>query len=159
MMPFNSLMLLAVLAFGLMWLLGIFLTSNVELFRVIVMHTFVIGFFFYFIRHVTIMEEKLTRTILPPSSYLTGCLDRHFVPNEVCALDPDFHRCTWKCHCDFDRNNCITLCEDNCVHSNCNNHCCPDLFPPTISYLSISISASLPFQHQSASTFIDTYIC
>ena len=60
MMPFNSLVLLAVLAFGLLWLLGIFLMSNVELFRVIAMHPFVIGFFFYFTHYLTMSEEKLT---------------------------------------------------------------------------------------------------
>ena len=156
-MPFDSLTLLAVLAFGLMWLLGIFLTSNVELFRVIVMHTFVIGFFFYFIHYTTMSEEKLTWILLPPTCHLTGCLDRHFVPNKVHALDPDFHCCTWKCHHDFDCNNCILLCGDNCIHLNCNNHCHPDLFPPPASYPSTSVSASLPFQCQSASTFIDTY--
>ena len=156
-MPFNSLALLAVLAFGLMWLLGVFFMSNVELFWVIAMHTFIVGFFFYFIHHVTVTEEKLTQTILPPSGHLTGRLDRHFVPNKVCDLDPTFHRCTWKCHRNFDRDNCITLCGDNCVHLNCNNHHCPDLFPPPASYPSTSVLASLPFQRQPTSTFIDTY--
>ena len=121
------------------------------------MHTFVIGFFFYFIHFTTMSGEKLTWTILPPTGHLTGHLDRRFVPNEVHALDPNFHCCTWKCHCDFDCSNCITLYGDNCIHLNCNNRRCPDLFPPPASYPSTSILASLLFQHQPASTFIDTY--
>ena len=91
-----------------------------------------------------------------PTGHSTGRLNRHFVPNEVYALDPDFHHCTWKCHCDFDHNNCITLCGDNCVHLNCNNHCCPDLFPPPASYPSTSVSASLPFQCPKSSSIIVT---
>ena len=157
MMPYNSLAMLAVFAFGLLWLLGIFLTSNVENIQVLAMYSFAIGFFFFFARYLTATEEKLTRTLLSPDHLSIGRLDRHRLPNQVRDLDPPLHHCTWKCHRDFDRNECIYLCGDNCVHPNCKNCRRPDLFPPPASFPSTSASASLPFQNLPPSTYIDTY--
>jgi hypothetical protein len=40
------------------------------------------------------------------------------------------HLCNWHCHWNFDFDNCPLLCGDHCVHPDCNNRHCPDLYPP-----------------------------
>ena len=64
MMPYNSLMLLAILAFGILWLLSGYMTSFVTLLQTFVGHALLIEFFFLFIRYTTGTEEKLTQTII-----------------------------------------------------------------------------------------------
>lgn len=145
-MPYNSLMMLAILAFGLLWLLGIFSTSNVEILWVFVMHTFLVGFYFSFV-----MLQWVKRSWHDPYPWLSG--------QALCSKWGlcTFHHCTWRCHYNFDHDNCTLLCEYNYVHLNCNTCLCPDLYSPPASFPSTSALASFPFQHQPASTFIDSY--
>ena len=137
----------------------------------------IIGYAFILFIHFVTYEERLTR---PPHHHLNRSrLRSRSVPNEVsssyltshqctrlCSHNPwscsiymaDSHQCTWYCCRNFNNNRCTILCGDNCTHRNCNNHCCPDLFPPPTSYinsLAFHISflspPSLTFSHLSAS--------
>ena len=54
------------------------------------------------------------------------------------------HRCTWRCHRNFDYNRCTTLCGDDCSHRNCTNRHHPDLFPPPTSYID-SLASHISF--------------
>ena len=160
-MPFFRLAMLDALALGLLLTMSELLslvfatmdfTVRIQWYHHI--HTLVMDYAFILFIHFVTYEERLIR---PPRRRLNRSrLRSRSVPNEVssshltrhqctrlCSRNPqscpiyraDSHRCTWRCHRNFDYNRCTTLCGDDCSHRNCTNRRRPDLFPPLTSYI------------------------
>ena len=143
MMPYHSLALLAILALGFLWLLGVQTTDFVTFVQSYIGHALLIGLFLFLVQNSTMDDGKLTRTI-----YFNRLGSQSTSQVRVRRSNPSSHRCNWHCHQNFDNNNCPILCRDCCKHLYCTNRRRPDLFPPPNPTL--STSASLPFQNTPA---------
>ena len=111
-------------------------------------HALLIGLFLLLVQNSTMDNGKLTRTI-----YFNRLGSPSTPQVRVHRSNPSSHRCNWRCHQNFDNNNCPILCGDCCKHPYCMNRRRPDLFPPSnptslpSNPTSLpSTSASLPFQ-------------
>ena len=139
MMPYHSLALLAILALGFLWLLGVQTTDFVTFVQSYIGHALLIDLFLLLVQNSTMDDGKLTRTI-----YFNHLGSQSTSQVRVHRSNPSSHRCNWRCHQNFDNNNCPILCGDRCKHPYCTNCRHPDLFPPPNP--TPSTSASLPFQ-------------
>ena len=102
-------------------------------------HALLIGLFVLLVQNSTMDDGKLTRTV-----YFNRLGSQSTSQVRVRRSNPSSHRCNWRCHQNFDNNNCPILCGDRCKHPYCTNRRRPDLFPPPNPIP--STSASLPFQ-------------
>ena len=139
MMPYHSLALLAILALGFLWLLGVQTTDFVTFVQSYIGHALLIGLFLLLVQNSTMDDGKLTRTI-----YFNRLGSQNTSQVRVRRSNPSSHQCNWRCHQNFDNNTCPILCGDRCKHPYCTNHRRPDLFPSPNPIP--STSASLPFQ-------------
>ena len=139
MMPYHSLALLAILALVFLWLLGVQTTDFVTFVQSYIGHALLIGLFLLLVQNSTMNDGKLTQTI-----YFNRLGSPSASQVRVRRSNLRSHRCNWRCHQNFDNNNCLLLCGDHCKHLYCTNRRHPDLFPP--SNPTPSTSASLPFQ-------------
>ena len=160
-MPFFCLVMLDALALGLLLTMSKLLslvfatmgfTVRIQWYHHF--HTLIMDYAFILsIRFVT-YEERLMR---PPHHCLNRSrLRSRSIPIKVSSAHPtrhqctrfcfwnpwscpiyrgNSHQCTWRCYRNFDNNCCTLLCGNDCTHRNCTNRCCPDLFPPPISYI------------------------
>jgi hypothetical protein len=124
MMPSNCLALLAMLALGYFGLLSTHVSEFVTLLALLVEQCIALGILTFFVLLNIWNDDELTRTLrLDPRGSFSSI--------QVCALRSQFfHQCNWRCHWNFDFDNCPLLCGDRCVHPNCNNRRRPDLYPP-----------------------------
>ena len=60
MMPYHSLVLLAILALGFLWLLGEYMTTFVTFVQSFIGHALFVGFFLLLIQYSTLDDGKLT---------------------------------------------------------------------------------------------------
>jgi hypothetical protein len=124
MMPSNSLALLAMLALGYLGLLSTHVSGLATLLALLVEQVVALRILTFFVPLNIRNIDELTRIIRPDPRGSSSSI-------QVCALRPRFlHLCNWRCHWNFDFDNCPLLCGDRCVHPNCNNRCRPDLYPP-----------------------------
>ena len=63
MMPYHSLALLAILALGFLWLLGVQTTNFVTFVQSYIGHALLIGLFLLLVQNSTMDDGKLTRTV------------------------------------------------------------------------------------------------
>jgi hypothetical protein len=124
MMPSNRLALLAMLALGYLGLLSTHVSKFATLFALLVEQCVALGILTFFVPLNIWNDDKLTQTLCPDPRGSSSLI-------QVRALRSQFfHRCNWRCHWNFDFDNCPLLCGDHCVHPDCNNHRRPDLYPP-----------------------------
>jgi hypothetical protein len=118
-------MLLAMLALGYLGLLSTRVSEFATLFALLVEQCIALGILSFFVPLNIRNVEMLTRTPNPnpraPNSSIQVRANRS---------QSFIHRCNWRCHWNFDFDNCPLLCGDRCVYPNCNNHHRPDLYPP-----------------------------
>ena len=104
-MPYHSLALLAILALGFLWLLGVQITNFVTFVQSYIGHALLIGLFLLLVQKSTMDDGKLTWTVyfnrLGSQSTSQVCVHRS---------NPSSHWCNWRCHQNFDNNNCPILC-------------------------------------------------
>jgi hypothetical protein len=125
MMPSNRLALLAILALGYLGLLSTHVSEFATLFALLVEQCVALGVLSFFVPLNIRNNDALTRTT--PRHALRSSTSTE----QVCVNRSQFfHRCNWRCHWNFDFDNCPLLCGDRCVHPNCNNRRRPDLYPP-----------------------------
>jgi hypothetical protein len=123
-MPSNRLALLAILALGYLGLLSTHVSDFATLFALLVEQCVALGVLSFLVPLNIRNNDELTRTIHPDPGGSSSSI-------QVRANRPQFlHRCNWRCHWNFDFDNCPLLCGDRCVHPNCNNRRRPDLYPP-----------------------------
>jgi hypothetical protein len=124
MMPSNHLALLTMLALGYLGLLSTHVSEFATLFALLVEQCVALGILIFFVPLNIWNDDELTRTFRPDSRGSSSSI-------QVRALrSQPFHQCNWRCHWNFDFDNCPSLCGDRCVHLNCNNRRRPDLYPP-----------------------------
>jgi hypothetical protein len=125
MMPSNRLALLAMLALGYFGLLSTHVSEFATLFALLVEQCVALGILTFFVPLNIRNDDELTRTLHHHD--LRGSSSS----NQVRVNRSQFiHRCNWRCHWNFDFDNCPLLCGDHCIHLNCNNCHRPDLYPP-----------------------------
>jgi hypothetical protein len=114
-MPSNRLALLAILALGYLGLLSTHVSEFATLFALLVEQCVALGVLSFFVPLNIRNNDELTRTIRPDPGGSSSSI-------QVRANRPQFfHLCNWRCHWNFDFDNCPLLCGDRCIHPNCNN--------------------------------------
>ena len=93
MMPYHSLALLAILALGILWFLGEYMTTFATFVQSFIGHALLIGFFLLLIQYSTMDDGKLTQTIR------FSRLGSPSTPQvRVQRSNPSSHWCNWRCH-------------------------------------------------------------
>jgi hypothetical protein len=110
MMPSNRLALLAMLALGYLGLLSTHVSEFATLLALLIEQCVALGILTFFVPLNIWNIDELTRTLCPDPRGSSSSI-------QVRALRPRFsHTCNWRCHWNFDFDNCPLLCGDRCVH-------------------------------------------